>query len=126
MLEPSVRVGTFTTPVGFVQVTKEDDTMNYTNDIFRKRPILGNRILVPIRDKPKWKHIMSLWEAKRRCKKYTETEQSFYDSSTGCNSMERNAGGTKFWEWGCNCELDDDTPKEDLIILLKRFATNWK
>ena len=31
-------------------------------DIFRKRPILGNRILVPIRDKPKpkplrWKNI---------------------------------------------------------------------
>ena len=119
-----MRVGTHTTPVGFVQV-REDDTMTY-DDIFRKRPILGQRILTPIKDKPKWKRIMSNWEAERRCRYYKEIKQSYFDPPTGCKSLERNVGGAKFWEWACNCELDDDTPKEDLIMLLKRFAVNWK
>jgi len=100
--------------------------MTYNNDVFRKRPILGNRILVPIRDKPKWKQIMSLWEAKKRCMYYKERKESYFDPSTGCKTLERNAGGTKFWEWACNCDLDDNTTKEDLIMLLKKFATNWE
>lgn len=95
-------------------------------DIFRKRPILGNRILTPIRERPTFKRVMSLWEADRRCKYYPQMKQSMFTPPTGCKVVERNVNGTtKYWEMLCNCELDEDTPKEDLILLLKRFAVNW-
>jgi hypothetical protein len=97
--------------------------MNYNNDVFRKRPILGNRILVPKRDKPKWKQIMSLWEAERRCMYYNECKESHFDPPTGCKSMERNACGTKFWEWACNCDLD--MTMDDAVEIMKGIAFNW-
>tara|TARA_B110000444_G_C18290770_1_gene345003 strand:+ start:75 stop:395 length:321 start_codon:yes stop_codon:yes gene_type:complete len=97
-------------------------------DIFRKRPILGNRILVPIRDKPKpkplrWKNIMQHWEAERRCRYYKERKESWFNPPTGCKSLERNASGTKFWRWGCNCDLD--MTMDDAVKIMKGIAFNW-
>ena len=79
--------------------------MTYNNDIFRKRPILGNRILVPIRDKPeKPTKLMSLWEAEQRCHYYKEVKQSYFDPPTGCKSLEMSPNGhTKYWMWKCGC-----------------------
>ena len=102
--------------------------MTYENDIFRKRPILGNRILVPIRDKPKpkrWDKIMSLWEAEKRCRNYKEVnEQSYFDPPTGCKSIEMSPNGTtKYWMWGCNC--GEDIHIDEAVEMMKQFAFNW-
>ncbi len=101
--------------------------MNYTNDIFRKRPILGNRILTPIRDKPKpkrWNKVMSLWEAEERCRHYKEVKESYFDPPTGCKSIEMSPNGTtKYWMWGCNCS-EEPTPAQ-VIAKMKKMSFNW-
>ena len=97
--------------------------MTYENDIFRKRPILGNRILVPIRDKPKWKRTMNLWSAEINCRHYNQIKQSYFLPPTGCKMLEQNASGTKFWAWGCNC--GDDIHIDEAVEMMKQFAFNW-
>ena len=99
-----------------------------TDDIFRKRPILGNRILTPIREKPTFKRVMSLWEADRRCKYYPQMKQSMFTPPTGCRVVQRNVNGTtKYWEMLCNCDLDETpliTPQR-VIAKMKKLAFNW-
>ena len=98
-----------------------------TDDIFRKRPILGNRILTPIREEPTFKRAMSLWEAERRCRYYPQMKQSMFTPPTGCRVVQRNVNGTtKFWEMLCNCDLNmpQITP-ERVIAKMKEFAFNW-
>ena len=97
-------------------------------DIFRKRPILGNRILTPIREEPTFKRVMSLWEADRRCRYYPQMKQSMFTPPTGCRVVQRNVNGTtKFWEMLCNCDFDETpliTP-EGVVAKMKEFAFNW-
>ena len=96
-----------------------------TDDIFRKRPILGNRILTPIREtKPKYKRMMSLWEAERRCNHYVDKEL-FPHSTTPCEMVRRNAAGTIYWEVGCNCDLDEKPTPQKVVTKMKEFAFNW-
>ncbi len=101
-----------------------------TDDIFRKRPILGNRILTPIREKPDYKQVMSLWEAERRCKYYPQMKQSMFTPPTGCRVVKRNVNGTtKYWEMLCGCDLTE-TPIETIkpqkvIAKMKKLAFNW-
>jgi len=101
-----------------------------TDDIFRKRPILGNRILTPIRERPTFKRVMSLWEAERRCKYYPQMKESYFDPPTGCRTVERNINGTtKFWEMLCNCDFDENPVEtissQRVIAKMKDFAFNW-
>ena len=100
-----------------------------TDDIFRKRPILGNRILTPIREKPTFKRAMSLWEADRRCKYYPQMKQSMFTPPTGCRVVQRNVNGTtKYWEMLCNCDLEEasvDITPQRVIAKMKDLAFNW-
>jgi len=104
---------------------EKSDIMN--NDIFRKRPILGNRILTPIRDEPKrFERVMSMWEAEERCQYYKENKSSFLEPPTGCMNIEMSPNGiTKYWMWGCNCDVMCNSPNR-LIAKMKKLAFNWE
>jgi len=79
-------------------------------DIFRKRPILGKRVLVPMRDEIEEAdyRLISMWEAEKRCN-YVKHSHShnLIENVSNCESIEISPnGGTKHCMWKCRCPID--------------------
>ena len=79
-------------------------------EIFRKRPILGNRILVPIRDEIEEAdyRLMSLWEAGKRCDYVKHlNSHNLTENVSNCESIEISPNGFKKHPmWKCRCPIN--------------------
>ena len=112
-----------------VPIIEEVDIMNYTNDIFRKRPILGNRILVPIGlSSPTIPHrVMSHKEAHQVCPNWKfRNEYSFNKKpDNNCETIDlENKGGYQYTMWKCCCV--EQPSSEAIIAQAKEWAFNWR
>jgi hypothetical protein len=99
-------------------------------EIFRKRPILGNRILVPLRDESDNEssffgneieeadyRLISVWESEKRCNyvKHLNSD-SLTENEFGCESIEIPIYAKKHSMWKCLCP-----PNHRLNRLKQRF-----
>lgn len=95
-------------------------------DVFRKRPILGNRILVPIREKKaELNHrLISHKEAHQVCREWVRRD--LLVRSYDCDSIEltdhRNGIDYHYTMWKCSCK---EWTLEILLKEIKEIAFNW-